>query len=100
MPKHPVVSQFGFTRDCFNFIWRNFHIAESDDTEGDEVNNNDDKEEDLVAIGFERIQHRQEQQEGEEDDKSEEETHQMKNKPIKEDGWRAAVIGAQEYEHD
>ena len=178
MPKHPIVSQFGLTRDRFNFIWRNFHIAESDDTEGDEVEDNDDEEEDLVDIGFERIQREQEQQEGEDDDGSEEddgnessnvsetstkktvwyekvqflidhvrdvslsliyvlgtimsldemmirffgrsgETHRMKNKPIKEgykffvlatrsgfiinftpDGRKAAVIGAQEYEHD
>eukprot|EP00957_Ditylum_brightwellii_P000851 67822-Ditylum_brightwellii.AAC.1 len=56
---HPIATKFGLTHERFQFIWRHFHFSleqeEEENTNGAEMDS-DDVEDDLVEIGFDRVQ--------------------------------------------
>ena len=86
MPSHPIVKEFGMTRRRYEFLWRHFHpsfelIDEKPVEESTEEEDEDDEQ--LITIGFERIQLDENNHDSDPDDDLDEDTGTPQDKPNK-----------------
>ena len=59
MPNHSIVKSFDMSRERFEFLWRHFHIEDSNEVEEESEDESDDDEKN-EDVGHERIQREQE----------------------------------------
>eukprot|EP00957_Ditylum_brightwellii_P014162 1066653-Ditylum_brightwellii.AAC.1 len=80
MPQHGVMEELGMTRDCFLFMWRNFHVynkegtdvqAEQKDGEAGKDDNSDDDNDGILEFTMERDVTSDEESSVEEEDEEE-----------------------------
>eukprot|EP00957_Ditylum_brightwellii_P098297 7489762-Ditylum_brightwellii.AAC.1 len=63
MPKHDACTELGMTRDRFAFLWRHFQVYEDQNIKEEE-----DSDDNLQEMYFERVQQEQDEDEEESDD--------------------------------
>ena len=64
MPIHPIATAFGMSRNRFQFLWRHFHIDDTESGDAEDIAGDEEEtEEDLVELSLERVQREQEMNE-------------------------------------